>query len=179
MNKRPADHERLLTLLDAVCEERASAAQFAEIEALVAATPEARWVYLTYIDLHGTLSWDAGGGLGTVTATTEVAPAATQRRPSAWSRGALLALAGCVIAVVAGINFWPQEPNVPVAVNPPAPIDDPHRSPQPQNIAPHTKKPVQLPAHPGEDVIRNTDPIIATHNGTPSTPNNGVSPAVL
>lgn len=167
MSKRPAEHERLLTLLDAVCEERASAADFAEIERLVAASAEARWLYLTYIDLHGTLAWDAGGGLGVVTAVPKSVPA-VERRQTTWSWGVLLTLAGCVLAAVLGLSFWPHDADIPIAQQQPE-VPDKFTLPLVHPAAPHTKKPVTLPANPGDDIADNksTAPIVAIHNGPP------------
>lgn len=165
MSKRPADHERLLTLLDAVCEDRASAADFAEIERMVSASAEARWLYLTYIDLHGTLAWDAGGGLGVVTAVPKSVPA-VERRQTTWSWGVLLTLAGCVLAAVLGLSFWPRGADIPIAQQQPE-APDKLTLPLVHPAAPHTKKPVTLPSNPGDGIaqVEPTAPIVAIHNG--------------
>lgn len=94
--------ERLLTLLDAVCEQRASAADYEAVEALVLSSDEARWLYLSYMDLHGTLIWDAAGGAGLGTTSDAAAerlfaPAAAAPRRR-W--GALVSLAASVALVV-------------------------------------------------------------------------------
>ncbi len=183
MTTRPAAHERLLTLLDAVCEERASAADYAEIERLVTASAEARWLYLTYIDLHGTLSWDACGGLSVAppAETFAVVPREAARR-SVWAPGVLLAIAACVVAITVGMTLWPDADVVPVAGHQPDPVDNPQRSPQTTpEIAAKTKRPVSLPSstHRTDPVMpthRAADPIIATHDSTttpqpaPTTP---------
>ena len=49
------------TLLEALCEDRLSADEISRLEHLVLSSLEARWKYLTYLDLHGTLYWDAAG----------------------------------------------------------------------------------------------------------------------
>ena len=49
----------LLNLLEALCEERITAPQMARLEQMVRADRALRRVYLDYIDLHGTLYWDA------------------------------------------------------------------------------------------------------------------------
>jgi hypothetical protein len=103
-------HERLLALLEAVCEERASAEDFAEIERLVLASPDARWVYLTYLDLHGTLLWDAAGGLG-VSVPTVAGRARERPRNSRGKAGWLVAAAALLLAAVgffAGSRDRPQ-----------------------------------------------------------------------
>ena len=48
-------------LLESLCEDRLTAKEAARLEQLVLSSPEARWTYLTYLDLHGTLYWDAAG----------------------------------------------------------------------------------------------------------------------
>ena len=48
-------------LLESLCEDRLTQEEAARLEQLVLSSPEARWTYLTYIDLHGTLYWDAAG----------------------------------------------------------------------------------------------------------------------
>lgn len=106
MTPRSANDERLLVLLDAVCDERASAADFAEIEALVNASSDARWLYLTYLDLHGTLHWDACGGLS---AGREPARAEQQQGEHHWE------LIGSG-SVVAAPTFGTADTRKPIAV---------------------------------------------------------------
>ena len=48
-------------LLEALCEDRMTPDEAQRLEHLVLSSPEARWHYLTYLDLHGTLYWDAAG----------------------------------------------------------------------------------------------------------------------
>src|ERR1700743_1067389 len=48
-------------LLEALCEDRLSSENVARLESLVLSSPEARWYYISYLDLHGSLLWDAGG----------------------------------------------------------------------------------------------------------------------
>ena len=48
-------------LLEALCEERLTPELVQRLEQLVLTSPESRWQYLTYLDLHGTLFWDAAG----------------------------------------------------------------------------------------------------------------------
>lgn len=180
MTTRPAAHEHLLTLLDAVCDERASEADFAEIERLVTTSADARWIYLTYIDLHGTLSWDACGGLSVMPSET-FAASPVAPRTKAWMPGVLLVIAACVLAVTVGLTLWPGDLDVPLANHPPASTDDdqsPERSPQ--EIAASTKKPVKLPGSTIDgaapvDPVRPSVPIIAKHDGGPTPPVAGLS----
>ena len=54
----PTELERLL---ESLCEDRLTLDETSRLERLVMSSPEARWQYLTYMDLHGTLYWDAAG----------------------------------------------------------------------------------------------------------------------
>ena len=48
-------------LLEALCEDRLAPEQAARLEQYVLTSDAARWHYITYIDLHGSLYWNAGG----------------------------------------------------------------------------------------------------------------------
>ena len=51
----------LQLLLEGLCEDRLTPDQMSRLEHLVLTSADARWQYLTYMDLHGTLYWDAAG----------------------------------------------------------------------------------------------------------------------
>lgn len=99
---------RLLALLDAVCDQRATADDIAEIERQVLSSAEARWLYLTYLDLHGTLFWDTAGAADTQAelacyVPAEEAPQAVRqtrrrRKPLKWV-GVVTAVLLCGILV--------------------------------------------------------------------------------
>ena len=59
MSRSPTLLEELQPLLEALCEERLSPAAETHLEQLLLASAEARAYYLSYIDLHGALHWDA------------------------------------------------------------------------------------------------------------------------
>ena len=61
MNHVSHSPTELELLLEALCEDRLTQDEVRRLEQLVLASPEARWQYLTYLDLHGTLYWDAAG----------------------------------------------------------------------------------------------------------------------
>jgi hypothetical protein len=48
-------------LLEALCEDRLSGDQARRLEQLVLTSADARWYYVTYVDLHGSLFWNAAG----------------------------------------------------------------------------------------------------------------------
>lgn len=52
-------HDELWSLLEALCEDRISAEEVARLESLVLSSKEARQLYVRYIDLHGSLYWNA------------------------------------------------------------------------------------------------------------------------
>lgn len=61
MRPEPKSLTELELLLESLCEDRLTAEEMRRLEQLVLASPEACWQYLTYLDLHGTLYWDAAG----------------------------------------------------------------------------------------------------------------------
>lgn len=70
----------LAPLLEALCEDRMTSAEAARLERLVLDSAEARWFYLSYLDLHGSLYWDAAGvGSATALSTDEI-PVRTDER---------------------------------------------------------------------------------------------------
>lgn len=48
-------------LLEALCEDRLAPEQAQQLEQLVLGSEQARWFYVSYIDLHGSLYWNAAG----------------------------------------------------------------------------------------------------------------------
>ncbi|MBS0202924.1 MAG: DUF1549 domain-containing protein [Planctomycetes bacterium] len=48
-------------LLEALCEDRLAPEQAVTLEQLALSSAEARWYYVTYVDLHGSLYWNAAG----------------------------------------------------------------------------------------------------------------------
>jgi len=142
------DRERLLTLLDAVCDQRASVTDMAEIERLVLASAEARWLYLAYVDLHGTLVWDAAGGLGVATPaeTFLAAPQvpAARARLSRW----IAAVAVVCVAVLAGVGVGrygiPEGSTVQIAAPSPAMTNPVKPAETPDPAQPKTRRPVEL-----------------------------------
>lgn len=62
----PAPNTEVLELLELLLEERISPEQFQQLERLVRDDANARRTYIRYMDLHGTLHWNAalGGGKG-------------------------------------------------------------------------------------------------------------------
>ncbi len=141
MSSPAANHDRLLTLLDAVCDERASAADFAEIERLVRGDVTARQLYVTYLDLHGTLQWDACGGLS-ASQVPLVAPVPV-RSLSRRMLGLVVTIAASLLVVVGALNFNRrpvEQPGAPIAAVEPVrvPGEAPH------GVSPATKKPIHL-----------------------------------
>ena len=60
MKLEPALYEELSNLLEGVCEDRLTDADASRLQDLLTRDPAARAFYRAYIDLHGTLYWDAG-----------------------------------------------------------------------------------------------------------------------
>jgi len=76
LNVNETGKRELLTLVDALCEETASAADIARLQELVLSNPELRRLYVEAIELHGLLYWDAAG-LGAELETSGISQALT------------------------------------------------------------------------------------------------------
>ena len=83
MTDRYKSLTELDNLLEALCEDRLSADEISRLEQLVLSSPEARWKYLTYLDLHGTLYWDAAGAGSPQPLSSEEIPIPLELAPSA------------------------------------------------------------------------------------------------
>lgn len=141
--------QELLELLEALCEERLTAADAVRLEEIVLAHRSARRVYLDYVHLHGTLLWDAAqGDDGPSTLAMPVdrihSPVAVGESIRLFTRvGARARLVGVVSAVclaaLAVIVFWDGPENhdaVPIANNgdtddAPAPVENVAHEPRP------------------------------------------------
>lgn len=136
----------LTPLLEALCEDRMTGEEAARLERLVLDSADARWFYLSYLDLHGSLYWNAAGvGSATALSTDEIpvhsdvpahdlplvvsAAAAIPRRTNhVGRRTTLIAAAACICvgAVIwVSVNglrnqdqlaFAPQQPDLPDAL---------------------------------------------------------------
>lgn len=73
--------DELWPLLNALCDQRLTPAEAARLEQLVLSSPEARRQYVDYLNLHGSLYWDAVGGLALIPADSKIvaAPSRTRR----------------------------------------------------------------------------------------------------
>lgn len=126
MTPQNQQFDELLPLLEGLCEDRLSTEETARLEQLVCHDTEARWLYLTYIDLHGTLYWDTAvtpagvpdaaalvtrsGPVATVSAGADARPPRRGRRAiaAAVSIGAMVLIAALVAL------FAPTRPEQPI-----------------------------------------------------------------
>ena len=115
------DRNNTLQLIELVLEERASAAQVAELESLVLQNDECLELYLSMVSLHGNLHWDAAGCGAEILAddlpqrlTNQSTK--TNRRQSA-SVGLLSSAAVLAIACLLLFNPPSQQPDLTVAQN--------------------------------------------------------------
>jgi hypothetical protein len=91
----------LLDLLDALCEDRITSEQHAQIERLVLSDHDARRLYVDYVGLHGMLYWDAATAARLDTPKPLPAPVPSQQRPGRRRRLAILTMAAaCLVAAV-------------------------------------------------------------------------------
>lgn len=132
-------------LLEALCEDRLSSEDVSRLESLVLSSPEARWYYISYVDLHGSLLWDAGGigfaealsseeipvwaglALETTAAPAPVVPVTAVRRSSRVSKiVTLVASIACACIVLAiGWSQLPVKPIDQIAQQSPDPVESP------------------------------------------------------
>jgi hypothetical protein len=101
--------QQLLRLLDALCDERASQDDFAQIEALVLADSQARQLYVEYLTLHGNLTWDVGLGGAPASPRVRTADADRHRKFRRWS-AAIASMAAAVLVVLLTVVFRPTGP---------------------------------------------------------------------
>ncbi len=76
MNIKNGHSDELWELMESLCEQRLTSAQASRLEELVLSDPEARSLYLKYIDLHGALHWDTAIGAEGIAASAEMGPLA-------------------------------------------------------------------------------------------------------
>ncbi|REJ95554.1 MAG: DUF1553 domain-containing protein [Planctomycetota bacterium] len=91
----------LTELLEALCEDRMTAQQHARLEEAVVKDPQARRMYLDYIDLHGMLHWDAAANPDVMSAVAATASPSAALETAAVSRRSRLLWAGGGFAAAA------------------------------------------------------------------------------
>lgn len=148
MNDSQPLMDRLQPLLEAACEERLSPEAILRLEAELRDSAEARWLYLTYMELHGSLYWDAAGGLSPVLPESSAAPSAEPISPAARRRStaaiAATALA-LVLTVVIAPLWWGSQPAGPAKI---ADKNSPSFAPDPTFVDPNTAAPHRDPGAP-------------------------------
>lgn len=161
-NLSAASSPELFDLLEALCEDRIAPNQTKRLEQLVLGDATARRVYLTYLDLHGTLHWDSAIGARhdeDSKSVTESQPNATTRNTFQVPRFALagrgLWLVAASVTLVAALSFalgrWmpPQPTNPPIASNETRPLPEDPTTHEPL-LPPSDLKHPEVPAadHP-------------------------------
>ena len=63
MSPENPQHDELMQLLEALCENRLQGDDVRRFEEIVLGDPAARNLYLAYVDLHGSLYWDTARGV--------------------------------------------------------------------------------------------------------------------
>jgi len=183
------------TWLEALCEDRLSPEDARRLEETMLHDAHARRVYLAYLDLHGTLHWNAA--MGTVDSESDPAgltppeSTLTTAARGTWllpDRRRLLLLASC-LALVAALSFsigrWfvPGESLKPLAVegvNPPSHGNTREVQPKesndvnrvPSRLEDHqVNQPVMLTQRPGANEETPTDPAVNAAQSKSVTPN--------
>lgn len=107
-NSIPAE---LFELLEALCEDRLSLVDAQRLERFVLSSPDAKRTYLAYLDLHGTLHWNAAYGADssnfdpTVSIPTVIEGQDKEWRKSFGRRPLGLWITAASIALVAALSF--------------------------------------------------------------------------
>lgn len=174
MNDSHSLMDRLQPLLEAACEESLSPEAALRLEAELRDSAEARWLYLTYMELHGSLYWDAAGGLAPALPEPSAAPAepispAARRRSTAAIAATALAL---VLTAVVAPLWWGGQHTGPAKI---ADKDTPSVAPAPAFVDPNTAAPHRDPGAPAIAMHPATRPIPSNKDAT--TPVAAVSPA--
>jgi len=151
---KPELQDRLFPLLEALCDERLSEAEAAQLEGLVLSNADARRMFVEYLSLHGLLYWDAVPDAGSVDIESIVrsgsvpaaaVPAAEARRRSAALRVGMSTVAALLVL---GAAFFVSR-----GANPPAPADKDLVQETPRSInvddAPLPK--IELPSRRNEE----------------------------
>ena len=84
MSSENGQHDELMQLLEALCENRLQGDDVERFEEIVLGDPAARDLYLDYVDLHGSLYWDTARGVDEAEVrepgVSGVAPGRSRRR---------------------------------------------------------------------------------------------------
>jgi hypothetical protein len=165
----PRQRDDFLTLLDRVCDQRASADDLAGIEQTVRDVPEAKSLYVAYLNLHGSLIWDAAEGRDLMTAADEPRVATTASNKSLRRRRKRLlvtttaAAAALVLGIVVGRwSLGPIAAPQQVAENSVTPAETGTGSDVVPDAPPRHRQPVELAGQ------RQSDAHAATGNETPN-----------
>jgi len=168
--------DELDQLLNALCERRLTSAQAARLEQLVLSSPNARWRYVTYLDLHGTLYWDAVGGLAAAqqSGAYETLPAASiipAVNSRAWRRQHVAISASLAALLLVGILWWKTAPTG--HVTPTEVVVQPAETPSPA-ISDHPAPTIAGPRQPVRLGSQDSTLPIATITDPPevTTPSN-------
>jgi hypothetical protein len=138
--------DRLLELLEALCEERLTEVERAELERAVLEGAEARRTYLLYIDLHGMLHWDAAAAARPDSVESVVTPAdGTRSVPSPLRRRVVRTVLGVAAALLltVSIALWGPRPFGP-DVNQGPGIAGPTHPDVPHDAGPVDDTPIRL-----------------------------------
>jgi hypothetical protein len=178
-------------LLEALCEDRLAPEETARLEECVLASPEARWYYLTYVDLHGSLYWNTAGVGSAEALSSEEIPVLSQpvpnaaeptvtstplHRPKSWFRRVTMTLVVAACACIAVMVGWSRFHALPVIED----VAERGRPASPIDVAPEVSngnRPVHRQVGPPVELASNghspnvNSSNAATHAILPATAN--------
>jgi len=168
MSTDSLQHEELLQLLESLCEDCLDRDGVARLEELVLGDAAARQLYLEYISLHGTLYWEAAGGVAEAETRVavdeqmvEATRRPTRRRPVTVGIG--LAVAAALVLTV-GLIWQGSEPGAGPGiadVEPPAlpePVENPAGTTGSVVVADPVRQPATISAEPGTQLANKVSP---------------------
>ncbi|MEE3284598.1 MAG: DUF1549 domain-containing protein [Planctomycetota bacterium] len=168
MSTDSLQHEELLQLLESLCEDCLDRDGVARLEELVLGDAAARQLYLEYISLHGTLYWEAAGGVAEAETrvavdeqVVEATRRTTRRRPVTVGIG--LAVAAALVLTV-GLIWQGSEPGAGPGiadVEPPAlpePVENPAGTTGSVVVADPVRQPATISAEPGTQLANKVSP---------------------
>ena len=168
----------LYPLLEALCENRQTPAGKDRLEQLVIAQPAARRLYIDYMHLHGTLTWDASLSESASLVAYAERMGATPVRPSRWTKQRLALIVGLLSSALL-VVFLVSQGN--------GPATGPGAVPGPSNIAIVDPVPIgptppvfvpDVNDRPNPSIAEVTPiPLVDLHRETTPTPPEVVTPS--
>jgi hypothetical protein len=176
-------------LMEALCEDRLAPDEAARLEQLVLTSTTARWYYIRYVDLHGSLYWNTAGAGSADALSADAIPVSTvgvqdapvampapvpasrvHTRGAASRRAATVVVAACAcVVIVLGWSRWSVSPTPDKLVE----VTHPDPGIESPEVVPAVPAPGPRKLGPPVELIANSpspERLPAADAGPPSTP---------